>query len=117
MPPKLFLNVNASVQSCHPGAFGGGGDGGGAGDDARTAALYAPSIAIGPSGTLKLFKSYQAFEFNPLGMTRNTTAPLANGAAALPTSYKVRAGWVAGAASTGGVVVAALLTSCARKLS
>ena len=82
MPPKLFLNVN--VQSLRPG-FGGGGGGG---DDAAHT-LQAPSIDIGPSGTLKLYKE---FEFNPLGMTRNITAPLASGAAAMQTSYKVGAG-------------------------
>jgi hypothetical protein len=83
MPPKLFLNVNASVQSFRPG----GGAAGPEDDAGRT--LQAPSIEIGPSGTLKLFKSFQAFEFNPLGMTRNMTAPLASGAAAMQTSYKV----------------------------
>lgn len=93
MPPKLFLNVNASIrESLAAGAFGGPAGGGGPGDDEPTHALQAPSIEIGPSGTLKLFKSLQAFEFNPLGMTaagRNITAPLASGAAAMQTSYKV----------------------------
>ena len=87
MPPRLFLNVNASVQSFRPGAAGGAVQG--IGDDNAACALHAPSIEIGPSGTLKLFKSFQAFEFNPLGMTRNM-APLASGAAAMQTSYKVR---------------------------
>lgn len=54
--------------------------------------LAEPSIEIGPSGTLKLFKSFQAYEFNPLGMTRNMTSPLAAGAAAMHQSYKVRGG-------------------------
>lgn len=94
MPPKLFLNVNASVQSLRPGALdGGGGDPPRGGAAESIAALHAPSIEIGPSGTLRMFKSFQAFEFNPLGMTRKDdgmTAPLGNGAAALQTSYKVR---------------------------
>ena len=51
--------------------------------------LLAPSIENGPSGTLKLYKSYQAYEFNPLGMTRNMTSPLGAGAAAMQLSYKV----------------------------
>ena len=92
MPPKLFLNVNASVrESFAPAAAAAAA----ADDDAgrgAIAALHAPSIEIGPSGTLKLFKSFQAFEFNPLGMKRSAaeTAPLASGAAALQSSYKVR---------------------------
>lgn len=93
MPPKLFLNVNASVrESFAPAAVAAAAavaedDGGPA-----IAALHAPSIEIGPSGTLRLFKSFQAFEFNPLGMKRSgaETAPLASGAAALQSSYKVR---------------------------
>jgi serine/threonine protein kinase len=53
--------------------------------------LHAPSIEIGPTGTLKLYKSFQAYEFNKQGMTRNTiTSPLAAGAAALQQSYQVR---------------------------
>ena len=99
-PPKLFINVDASTASLRPGALLGGGgaaagDGGGSGGAA--AALHAPSIEIGPSGTLKLFKSLQAFEFNPLGMTRRDEvgAPLARGAAAMQTSYKV---WACGRA-------------------
>lgn len=87
MPPRLFLNVNASVQSFRPGGAGGGS--GASVDDDASRTLQAPSIEIGPSGTLKLFKSFQAFEFNPLGMTRNMTAPLATGAAAMQTSYKI----------------------------
>lgn len=92
MPPKLFLNVNASVrESFAPAVVAAAAaaaedDGGPA-----IAALHAPSIEIGPSGTLRLFKSFQAFEFNPLGMKRSgaETAPLASGAAALQSSYKV----------------------------
>lgn len=87
MPPKLFLNVAASVQSLRPGS-------GAADDEARSAALLAPSIEIGPSGTLKLGG---AFEFNPLGMKRNlaiaplgAAAPLGEGAAGLQASYRVR---------------------------
>lgn len=53
--------------------------------------LQAPSIEIGPTGTLKLYKSLQAYEFNKQGMTRNTmTSPLATGAAAMQQSYQVR---------------------------
>jgi hypothetical protein len=53
--------------------------------------VYAPSIEIGPTGTLKLYKSFQAFEFNNSGMVRNAmTSPLATGAAALQQSYQVR---------------------------
>ncbi len=91
MPPKLFLNVNASVQSLRPGALGGAAA---AGDDDRAAALMAPSIEIGPSGTLKLYKSHQAFEFNPLGRTRAAappSAPLGEGVGGLRASYTVRA--------------------------
>ena len=52
--------------------------------------LQAPSIEIGPTGTLKLYKSFQAYEFNKQGMTRNAmTSPLAAGAAALQQSYQV----------------------------
>lgn len=93
-PPRLLINVDASTASLRPGALLGGGaaaagDGGG---NSAAAALHAPSIEIGPSGTLKLFKSLQAFEFNPLGMVRRDEvgAPLARGAAAMQTSYKVR---------------------------
>ena len=93
MPPKLFLNVHASVREslapgAAPAAAGGADDGG-----PSIAALHAPSIEIGPSGTLKLFKSLQAFEFNPLGMKRSgaETAPLASGAAALQSAYRVGA--------------------------
>jgi len=56
-----------------------------------TKQVYAPSIEIGPTGTLKLYKSFQAFEFNNSGMVRNAmTSPLATGAAALQQSYQVR---------------------------
>jgi hypothetical protein len=56
-----------------------------------TKPVYAPSIEIGPTGTLKLYKSFQAFEFNNSGMVRNAmTSPLATGAAALQQSYQVR---------------------------
>jgi hypothetical protein len=48
-----------------------------------------PSLEIGPTGTLKIYKSMQAYEFNPLGMTRNMTTPLGAGAAAMHSSYKV----------------------------
>jgi len=49
------------------------------------------SIEIGPSGTLKLIKSYQAYEFNNSGMRRNAmTSPLATGAASMQQSYQVR---------------------------
>jgi hypothetical protein len=41
-----------------------------------------------PGGGLKLFKSFQAYEFNPLGMSRDMTSPLAAGAAAMQHSYK-----------------------------
>lgn len=51
--------------------------------------LQAPSIDVGPDGTLKIYKSFQAYEFNNGGMTRNAS-PLAAGAAALQ-QYKVRA--------------------------
>lgn len=52
--------------------------------------LQAPSIEIGPSGTLKLFKSFQAYEFNNAGMVRNAmTSPLATGAATLQQSYQI----------------------------
>lgn len=53
--------------------------------------MVAPSIEIGPSGTLKLFKSFQEYEFNNTGMKRNTmTSPLATGASSLQQSYQVR---------------------------
>lgn len=88
MPPKLFLNVAASVQSLRPGGGGGAVD-----EEARSAALLAPSIEIGPSGTLKLGG---AFEFNTLGMKRNlaiaplgAAAPLGEGAAGLQASYRI----------------------------
>ena len=42
-----------------------------------------------PSGTVKLFKSMQAYEFNPSGMTRGGDAPLAAGAVAMQQSYKI----------------------------
>lgn len=97
MPPKLFLNVAASVQSLRPGG------GATADDESRSAALLAPSIEIGPSGTLKLGG---AFEFNPLGMKRNlaiaplgAAAPLGEGAAGLQASYRVR-GWVGSAVAS-----------------
>ena len=52
---------------------------------------HAPSIEIGPYGTLKLIKSFQAYEFNGSGMKRNAvTSPLATGAASLQQSYQVR---------------------------
>eukprot|EP00887_Chlorella_sp_A99_P007812 scaffold20.g7812.t1 len=78
MPPKpgLLINVMASVQKAP-------------GQDWEQQTLAEPSIEIGPSGTLKLFKSFQAYEFNPLGMTRALTSPLAAGAAAMHQSYKI----------------------------
>lgn len=97
-----MINVQASCAGLPPGALaapgdGGGGEAGKGAAAARHAALHAPSIEIGPSGTLKLFKSLQAFEFNPAGMLAQRqgqgaeTAPLARGAAAaMQTSYKVR---------------------------
>ncbi|PRW57164.1 mitogen-activated kinase kinase 3 [Chlorella sorokiniana] len=93
MPPKLFLNVNASVRESFAPAAAAAATAAAADDEREPtiAALHAPSIEIGPSGTLRLFKSFQAFEFNPLGMKRSgaETAPLASGAAALHSSYKI----------------------------
>ena len=115
MPPKLFLNVNASTHGL-PGDEENNGN-----SQVRVQARVscpasrdirlhwrwaplketpspgvqfpAPSIEIGPTGTLKLYKSFQAYEFNKQGMTRNTiTSPLAAGAAALQQSYQVRPG-------------------------
>ncbi|GAB4819369.1 hypothetical protein N2152v2_006415 [Parachlorella kessleri] len=56
------------------------------GNEAPT--LQAPSIDLGPDGTLKIFKSFQAYEFNHGGMSRSSTSPLAAGAAALQ-QYKI----------------------------
>jgi hypothetical protein len=51
---------------------------------------FAPSIDIGPTGTLKLHKGLAAYEFNRHGMTRNAvTSPLAAGAAALAQSFRI----------------------------
>ncbi len=50
-----------------------------------------PSLDIGSNGTLRLIKSYQAFEFNNAGMMRRTaiTSPLATGAASMRQSYQL----------------------------
>ena len=49
-----------------------------------------PSIEIGPTGTLKLYKSLAEYEFKNSGMVRNAmTSPLATGAAALQQSYQI----------------------------
>lgn len=56
--------------------------------------VQAPSIDLGPDGTLKIYKSYQEFEFNNGGMiaaARTSVSPLAAGAAAAAMQqYKVR---------------------------
>lgn len=50
-----------------------------------------PSLDIGSNGTLRLIKSYQAFEFNNAGMMRRNavTSPLATGAASMRQSYQL----------------------------
>eukprot|EP00889_Picochlorum_renovo_P002082 jgi/Picre1/29112/NNA_004505.t1 len=77
MPPKLTLQVDTASIRADPAVKGGEQN-------------EVPSIEIGSNGTLKLIKSYQAFEFNNTGMKRNAiTSPLATGAATMHQSYQI----------------------------
>ncbi len=51
--------------------------------------VYAPSIEVMPTGALKLYKSFQEYEFNQEGMTHHLT-PLGQGASNMQQSYKVQ---------------------------
>uniref|UniRef100_A0A1D2A0M9 mitogen-activated protein kinase kinase n=1 Tax=Auxenochlorella protothecoides TaxID=3075 RepID=A0A1D2A0M9_AUXPR len=65
MPPRLQLNI---LRPASPQRSSWDGDN----QDQNN--LLAPSIEVLPTGTLKLYKSMQAFEFNPRGMIAAATA-------------------------------------------
>ncbi|KFM24400.1 Mitogen-activated protein kinase kinase 2 [Auxenochlorella protothecoides] len=78
MPPRLQLNI---LRPASPQRSSWDGDN----QDQNN--LLAPSIEVLPTGTLKLYKSMQAFEFNPRGMIAAATAV----APKQTHSYKARA--------------------------